>query len=74
MLLCPLLQTLGLETEARDNFLSFIEKTIFIAVSADANSVDGATGNTDTEKVLVIFLTVVELIYTICIYGKKIVI
>jgi hypothetical protein len=44
MLLCPLLQTLGLETEARDNFLSFIEKTIFIAVSADANSVEGATG------------------------------
>lgn len=43
MALCPLLQTLGLESEARDNFLSFIEKTVFIAVSADAASVDGAT-------------------------------
>ena len=49
MLLCPLLQTLGLETEARDNFLTFIENTIFIAVSADASSVDGATtGNSIT--------------------------
>ena len=43
MSLCPLLQTLGLESEARDNFLTFIEKTVFIAVSADAASVDGAT-------------------------------
>lgn len=43
MSLCPLLQTLGLESEARDNFLAFIEKTVFIAVSADAASVDGAT-------------------------------
>ena len=41
--LCPLLQTLGLETEARDNFLDFMERTVFIAVSADACSVDGAT-------------------------------
>lgn len=43
MLLCPLLQTLGLEAEARDNFLNFIEKNIFIAVSADASAVEGAT-------------------------------
>lgn len=43
MALCPLLQTLGLETEARDNFLDFVEKTVFIAVSVDAASVDGAT-------------------------------
>lgn len=43
MSLCPLLQTLGLESEARDKFLDFVEKTIFIAVSADASSVEGAT-------------------------------
>lgn len=46
--LCPLLQTLGLEVEARDNFLNFIESTVFIAVSADAgvsdNITDVATG------------------------------
>ena len=41
--LCPLLQTLGLETEARDNFLAFMEKNVFIGVSADAASVEGAT-------------------------------
>lgn len=41
--LCPLLQTLGLEAEARDSFLEFIEATVFIGVSADASSVDGAT-------------------------------
>ena len=51
MLLCPLLQTLGLETEARDNFLTFIENTIFIAVSADASSVDGATTGNSTQIV-----------------------
>lgn len=44
MSLCPLLQTLGLEDEARDTFLTFVEKTVFIAVSADASSVDDATG------------------------------
>ena len=43
MSLCPLLQTLGLEEEARDTFLAFVEKTIFIAVSADASAVDDAT-------------------------------
>lgn len=43
MSLCPLLQTLGLEDQARDTFLDFIEKQVFIAVSADASSVDGAT-------------------------------
>lgn len=43
MALCPLLQTLGLEVEARDNFLSFVERTVFIGVSADASAVDGAT-------------------------------
>ena len=41
--LCPLLQTLGLENDARDSFLDFMEKTIFVAVSADASSVDDAT-------------------------------
>ena len=43
MSLCPLLQTLGLEAVARDSFLEFMEKTVFIAVSADASSVDDAT-------------------------------
>lgn len=43
MSLCPLLQTLGLEADARDSFLDFMEKTVFIAVSADASSVDDAT-------------------------------
>lgn len=43
MALCPLLQTLGLESEARDSFLDFVESTVFIAVSADASSVEGAT-------------------------------
>ena len=43
MSLCPLLQTLSLEEEARDAFLSFVEKTVFIAVSADASAVDDAT-------------------------------
>jgi COG4 transport protein len=43
MSLCPLLQTLGLEEEARDAFLAFVEKTVFIAVSADASAVDDAT-------------------------------
>lgn len=43
MSLCPLLQTLGLEEEARDTFLVFVEKTVFIAVSADASAVDDAT-------------------------------
>jgi hypothetical protein len=42
MSICPLLQTLGLEKEARDNFLNFVERTVFIGVSADANSVEGA--------------------------------
>ena len=41
--LCPLLQTLGLEVEARDLFLDFIEATVFVGVSADAASVDDAT-------------------------------
>ena len=44
MSLCPLLQTLGLEAEARDSFLQFVETSVFIAVSADASAVDGATG------------------------------
>ena len=42
MSLCPLLQTLGLEEEARDTFLTFVEKTVFIAVSADSSAVDDA--------------------------------
>ena len=41
--LCPLLQTLGLKSEARDSFLDFVETTVFTAVSADAASVEGAT-------------------------------
>ena len=47
MILCPLLQTLGLEVEARDEFINFIERTVFIAVSADAVTIqtnDAATG------------------------------
>ena len=43
MSLCPLLQTLGLESVARDTFLDFVEKTVFIAISADASSVEGST-------------------------------
>ena len=43
MSLCPTLQTLGLEVEARDAFLAFMERTVFIAINADAASVDGAT-------------------------------
>ena len=43
MSLCPLFQTLGLETDARDTFLAFVEKTVFTEVSADASSVDDAT-------------------------------
>lgn len=41
--LCPTLQTLGLENEARDSFLEFIDKNVFNALSADACAVDGAT-------------------------------
>ncbi|CAM9300060.1 unnamed protein product, partial [Ectocarpus fasciculatus] len=41
--LCPTLQTLGLENEARDSFLEFVEKNVFNALSADACAVDGAT-------------------------------
>ncbi len=47
MTICPLLQTLGLEVEARDEFINFIERTVFIAVSADAVTIqtnDAATG------------------------------
>ena len=48
MSLCPLLQTLGLETSARDKFLDFMTTSVFIAVSADGISVgdttDPATG------------------------------
>jgi hypothetical protein len=45
MSLCPLFQTLGLETVARDSFLEFVEKSVFTAVSADATveSSDPAT-------------------------------
>ena len=43
MSLCPLLQTLGLETDARDKFLDFMAKSVFIAVSADGSSVGDAT-------------------------------
>ena len=43
MSLCPLLQTLGLESDARDKFLDFVENNLFVAISADAASVEGAT-------------------------------
>ena len=42
MSLCPLLQTLGLESVARDSFLEYVEQSVFASVSADA-PVDGAT-------------------------------
>ena len=38
--LCPLLQTVGLEVEARDTFISFMEDNIFISISADAAEID----------------------------------
>jgi hypothetical protein len=38
--LCPLLQTVGLEVEARDKFITFMEDNIFIGVSADAADID----------------------------------
>jgi hypothetical protein len=43
MSLCPLLQTLGLETTARDRFLEFVTANVFIAVSADGASVGAST-------------------------------
>lgn len=42
MALCPLLQTLGLETIARDQFLDFVEQHVFIAVTADEASAGDA--------------------------------
>ena len=48
MSLCPLLQTLGLEIDAREQFLSFMESSIFIAVSADlATTTTTTTTNND---------------------------
>ena len=48
MALCPLLQTLGLETTARDQFLDFVEQHVFIAVTADeasaGDAVDASVG------------------------------
>lgn len=41
--LCPLLQTVGLENEARDLFLNFMESNVFIAMSADAAPIDHVT-------------------------------
>ena len=41
--LCPFLQTLGLENEARDNFLSFMETNVFIGVSADVSAADNVS-------------------------------
>ena len=35
MSLCPLLQSLGLEDEARDDFIAFMERTVFTSISAD---------------------------------------
>jgi len=52
MALCPLLQTLGLEASARDQFLDFVEEHVFIAVTADeaaaGNAKDVATGYANT--------------------------
>jgi hypothetical protein len=45
--MCPLLQPVGLEIEARETFLAFMEETILIAISADAsieNATDTVTG------------------------------
>lgn len=36
MKLCPLLQTCSLEVDARDLFLEFMEKNVFIAINAEA--------------------------------------
>lgn len=52
MALCPLLQTLGLEASARDQFLDFVEEHVFIAVTADeaaaGDAKDKATGYANT--------------------------
>ena len=48
MSLCPLLQTLALESEGRDIFIDFVERTVFAGVSADSveavTDTDAATG------------------------------
>jgi hypothetical protein len=49
MSLCPMLKTLGLETEARDTFLDFVVRIIFVNISANVatnseGTVDAATG------------------------------
>eukprot|EP00605_Chrysophyceae_sp_TOSAG23-4_P002477 GSChrysophyteH1.ASY1.ANO1.2739.1 assembled CDS len=46
MALCPLLQTLGLETTARDQFLDFVEEHVFIAVTADEAAAGSSTDAT----------------------------
>ena len=42
MALCPLLQSLGLETEARDEFLTFMDRTVFTTITADKVPTDGS--------------------------------
>lgn len=42
MSLCPLLQSLGLETEARDEFLAFMDRAVFTAIAADKVPTDGS--------------------------------
>ena len=42
MALCPLLQSLGLETEARDEFLAFMDRAVFTAIAADRVPTDGS--------------------------------
>ena len=42
MALCPLLQSLGLEAEARDEFLAFMDRAVFTAIAADRVPTDGS--------------------------------
>jgi COG4 transport protein len=47
MSLCPLLSTLGLEEEARDSFLSFMSKAVFVNITADSIPQDDNDSNAD---------------------------
>ena len=61
--LCPLLQTVGLEVEARDSFLSFIEDNIFISISADAADIDATDHATAYAQTLASIFNNAYLIY-----------
>jgi hypothetical protein len=41
--LCPMLQVVGLEQDACNTFIDFLENNIFIGVSADATPIEGIT-------------------------------